>query len=803
VDRDYRQYGIVVSGLTNTPDAVGRVIVRQAGGRPLRVADLGTVGYGTEDLFQIVAGNGRPAALVNVARQPNGSTLALQAAVRAAVDSIRPLLPTGVRLEAVYDQAALVRESVGSVRDAMLIGGALAVLVLLAFLGEWRTTLAASLTLPLTVLITLLGLALARDSLNLMSLGGLAVAIGLVIDDAVVVVENIERRLAMHPDEPPANVIRHGTDEILGPVAGSTLTTVVVFAPLGLLQGVVGEFFRSFALALATAVVFSLVLAMTLIPAIVAHWAARSGGAAPTSRRRLPLAALEARHARAVGWLLRHRRTGLAAAGALAVAAAVLTRFIGTGFLPEMDEGGFILDYWAPAGSALGETNRQMGVLEHILLADPDVQAFTRRTGSELGFAATAPNTGDFTVLLKPRARRSASVYQVMDRVRTRAEAEAPAVRVEFVQLLQDVIGDLAGAPEPVELKLFSRDHAAAERAAEAVAKAIAPTPGLVDLFNGVQGASPELRLSLDPVRVGRLGLTAEGVQAQARAALFGVPAGTAREPDRLVSIRVRLPDSVRLRSDLVSRVPVLGPGGWTPLGQLGSVSDTGAPSELLRENLRPYVAVTGRTSGRSLGSVMRDVRAAIPQVPLPAGVTLQIGGQYASQQAAFRELLGILALGAGAVLLVLVAQFDGFRGPLAIALAAPLGLTGALALLAAAGVAFNVSSFMGVILLVGLVVKNGILLLDAARHARAPGVSVHEALIAAGRLRLRPILMTTLCTLVGLLPLALGLGAGAELQRPLALTVIGGLTVSTCVTLLLLPILLDWLHALRPAALV
>jgi CzcA family heavy metal efflux pump len=801
LDRDYRQYGIVVSGLTDTPDAVGRVVVRQAGDRPLRVADLGTVSYGAEDLFQIVAGNGRPAALVNVARQPNGNTLRLQAAVRAAVDSIRPLLPAGVRLEAVYDQAALVRDSIGSVRDAMLIGGALAVLVLLAFLGEWRTTVAASLTLPLAVLITLLGLALAGDSLNLMSLGGLAVAIGLVIDDAVVVVENIERRLALHPDEPPADVIRRATDEMLGPVAGSTLTTVVVFVPLGLLQGVVGEFFRSFALALATAVLLSLVLAMTLIPVIVAHWAARPEGAGSGARRRLPLAGLEARYGRAVAWLLGHRRAALAAALVLVIGAVGLTRVTGTGFLPEMDEGGFILDYWAPTGAALGETDRQIGVLERILLHDPDVQAFTRRTGSELGFAATAPNTGDFTVLLKPRARRAASVYEVMDRVRAQAEAQAPAVRVEFVQLLQDVIGDLAGAPEPVELKLFSREQAAAERAAAALAARIAPTPGLVDLFNGVRGPSPELRLKIDPLRVARIGLTAAEVQAQARAALFGTEAGTAREPDRVIPIRVRLPDSVRSSPELMNRVPVLGPRGWTALGDLGTVSDTGGPSELRRENLRPYVAVTGRTSGRSLGAVMGDVRAAIAGLPLPAGVTLQLGGQYATQQAAFRELLGILALGTGAVLLVLVAQFDGFAGPLAIVLAAPLGLAGTLALLTVTGVAFNVSSFMGVILLVGLVVKNGILLLDAARHAHAAGASAHEALVEAGRHRLRPILMTTLCTLAGLTPLALGLGAGAELQRPLALAVIGGLTVSTCVTLLLLPILLDWLHALRPAA--
>jgi CzcA family heavy metal efflux pump len=795
-DRDYRQYAIVVSGLTNAPDAVGRVVVRESGPRPVRVADLGTVGYGAQDVFQIVAGNGRPAALVNISRQPNGNTLRLQAAVRAAIDSIRPLLPAGVRLQSVYDQAALVRDSMRSVRDAMLTGGALAVLVLLLFLGEWRTTAAAALSLPLTVAITLLGLALAGDSLNLMSLGGLAVAIGIIIDDAVVVVENIERRLALDPEQPPAEVVRSGTDEIVGPVAGSTLTTVVVFAPLGLLTGVVGEFFRSFAIALAVAVLLSLALAMTLIPAVVAHWTAGASSRAVSAASRpwlprLSLRALEERYARAIGWMLARHRVAVAASVALLALGLGLSRVIGTGFLPEMDEGGFILDYWAPTGAALSETDRQIRVLEGILLADPAVQAFTRRTGSELGFAATSPNRGDFTVLLKRRGARP-SVYRVMDRIRAAAQERAPAVRVEFVQLMQDVIGDLAGAPEPVQLKLFSRDQAAAEHAAVAVAAAIERTPGLVDLFNGVPGANPERRLDLDPARVARLGLTGGEVQAQARAALFGSDAGTAREPDRLVPIRVRLPDSVRLEGDVIRRVPIVGPAGWLPLGQLGEVRDTGGASELLRENLRPYVAVTGRTSGRSLGGVMADVRRALGGVALPAGVTLEIGGQYASQQASFRELLGVLALAIGAVLLLLVAQFGSFRGPLAIILAVPLGLTGALLMLGATGVPFNVSSFMGLILLVGLIVKNGILLLDAAHHASDAGESTAAAIAHAGRVRLRPILMTTVCTLAGLVPLSLGLGAGAELQRPLALAVIGGLVVSTLVTLLIVPVLVE-----------
>ncbi len=628
-----------------------------------------------------------------------------------------------------------------------------------------------------------------------MSLGGLAVAIGIIIDDAVVVVENIERRLALHPSDPVSDVIRQGTDEIVGPVAGSTLTTVVVFAPLGMLSGVVGEFFRAFAVALAVSVVVSLVLAVTLIPTIVSQWLTRSRHdrpAVPGRLQRLELGRLEERYGRAIGWMLAHRGVALGAAAGLLLATLGLTRVMGTGFLPEMDEGGFILDYRAPAGGALAETDRQVRVIERILSADPDIEAFTRRTGSELGFAATAPNTGDFTVLLKARGTRHASVYEVMDRVRIAAQTEAPAVEVEFVQLLQDVIGDLAGAPEPVQVKLFSRDHRASEAAAVKVAAAIEPVPGLVDLFDGVTGSNPEVRIDLDPLRVARLGLTTVEVQAQARAALFGAQAGTAREPDRLVPIRVRLTDSVRFRPSVVSQIPIIGPGGWVPLGAVGTVRDTAGPSELRRENLRPYVAVTARTSGRSLGGVTADVRSAVSGLSLPAGVTLEIGGQYASQQESFRQLLGILALALGSVMLVLVAQFDGFRGPLALILAVPLGLTGAVAMLAVTGVPFNVSSFMGVILLVGLIVKNGILLLDAAHHASDAGKTSAEALAHAGRTRLRPILMTTVCTLAGLVPLALGLGAGSELQRPLALAVIGGLVISTVVTLLIVPVLLE-----------
>lgn len=801
IDQQYRQYSVIVSGLVATPDAVGNLVVRREGDYPVRVSDLGSVRYGTEDRFQLAAGNGRPAALVNVSRQPAGNTLKVERAVRAAVDSLRAALPEGIELEPVYDQGQLVRDALVNVRDAMLLGGFLAVLVMLVFLGSVGVTLTAAVTLPLAVAGTFLGLELFGDSLNLMSLGGLAVAIGLVIDDAVVVVENMERRLRAEPGVPPADVIRRATDEIMAPVAGSTLTTVVVFAPLALLQGVVGQFFRSFSLALSIAVLLSLAFSVLLIPLMSARRTHREAAAVSHGWRvpTIDLSRLEAWYDAVVRRMLQRPGVGLLAGAMLLVAAVGLGRVVKTGFMPDLDEGGFILDYWTPTGSSLAETDRQIGIIEKILREDPAVAAFTRRTGAELGFFATEPNRGDMTILLKPRGQRE-SVYRVIARVRRRIETQLPAVRVEFMQILQDLIGDLAATPKPVEIKLFHPHVATAEVAARAVAEAIQPVKELEDLFNGVPGPLPELHVALDPARVVRLGLTEADVAEQVRGALFGLRAGEVREPNRLVGIRVRVPDSVRFDPGAAMSLPIVGPGGWASLGTLAQVRDTLVPSELLRENLRPLVKVTGTVdvSVSDLGSVMREIRARVARVPLPPGVRLEYGGQYAGQRESFGQLLAVLALAAGAVLLVMVGQFGSYRGPAAILLAVPLGLTGALGGLVLSGVPFNVSSFMGLILLVGLIVKNGIILLDAARRFAQDGEPADEALVHAGRLRLRPILMTTLCTLAGLLPLAFGFGAGAELQRPLAVAVIGGLTLSTLVTLLLLPMGLKMAGALR-----
>lgn len=787
LDREYRQFSVVVSGLAAAPDAVGAMVVKNEGATPVRVRDVAQVGYGTEDQFQLASGNGAPAALINVSRQPTGSILRVDDEVRATADSLRALLPAGVRLDAVYDLGALVRASIDSVRDAILLGALLSAIVLFLFLGRPALTLAAAATIPLTITGTFAFLWLFGDSLNLMSLGGIAVAVGLIIDDAVVVVENLERHLPADGSAMSRPTIAQALEEIIGPVTSSTLTTVVVFTPLGLLSGVVGQFFHSFSLALAIAVVLSLVYATTLLPAVV-EGLLRPGSAGHHGAI-LDLTRLEAWYGRTAAQILARPKRAALIASVVVIVGGIAGYKLETGFLPDMDEGGFILDYWAPTGTSLAETDRQLHLLEGILHADPAIQAFTRRTGAELGLFATAPNRGDLTVLLKPRGERQASVYAVMDRIRAVLDERLPALRTEFHQVQADLLGDLTGAPEPIEIKLFNPDVRLAEAAGQAVFARVNAVTGLEDLFDGTVGELPSMVLQVDPVRAGRLGLTTEEVAMQARAGMFGADAGTLRETDRVIGIRVRLPDAVRESPTVLDRLPIVGPGGWAPLAGLGTLHDTTEVSELTREDLRPYVAVTGAVDveGGSLGGVMTQIRAKLDGVLLPSGTRLAYGGQEAGQKEAFAQLLTVFALASGLVLLVMVTHFQNILAPLLILGGSLLGVTGAAVALAVTGTTFNVSSFMGVILLVGLVVKNGIILYDAAR-IRLGGRSVAEALLEAARIRLRPILMTTLCTMTGLLPLAFGFGSGAELQRPLAIAVIGGLTISTATTLLLLP---------------
>jgi len=795
---DYRQYLMVSATEAHSADDIANVVV----GHGLRVRDLATVTPGTADRVSIISGNGRPVAQLNITRQLGGNTLAIADSVAGVVRALAHTLPPGVRLTLVYDQASLVRDAVTAVRDAMLIGAALAVVVLLLFLRHGRITAVSASSIPLTLVITIFVMWLFGQTFNLMTLGAMAIAIGLVIDDAVVITENIVRHLDLNPDRTTA--IRDAVQELLWPVTTSTLTTVVVFLPLGLLQGVVGQFFHALSITLTIAVLVSLGLACSVIPLLSqrylgprdAEHAPPRPGTAPSALERLGHAidALAGSYERALGTVLHHPRRVAVAAVVLIAAGYVAYRATETGFLPEMDEGAFVLDYWAPGGTALTETDRELGVIDGILARIPEVAGTSRRTGAELGLFATLQNRGDYAVRLKPQSQRHRSIDEVIDEVRGRATAGLPRMRIEFVQILSDVVNDLAGSARPVEIKLFGPDLAALEAYGTQLDSAMAGIAGLEDLFSGVSEPTAELAMHVDAAEANQVGLTPAAVSQSVSGALLGVDAGQVYRDDRSIGVRVRAPDSVRFDPLRLGAIPVLAPGRRAPIpvASLARFTPLDAPSELLRENQQQMIMMTADLGARGLGSVMTDVREALAKHPPPPGIRVELGGQYASQQTAFRSLVLVLGLAAASVVAVMVVQFSSFVEPLVVLLAAPLSFVGAMGLLLLTHTALNVSSFMGLILLVGLIVKNGIILLDFTRlRMQTEHVSLEVAIREAARVRLRPILMTTLCTLFGLLPLALGIGAGSELQRPLALAVIGGLALSTPITLFAVPTLL------------
>jgi CzcA family heavy metal efflux pump len=795
---DYRQYLIVASHEAHAPEDIENVVVAHG----LRVRDLATVTSGTEDRVRIIAGDGHPAALINVTRQVGANTLNVADSIARLATSLSRTLPAGVRLKPVYDQAGLVRDAVASVRDAMLVGALLAVIVLLLFLRHVRITAISASAIPVTMAITIFVMSLLGQTFNLMTLGAMAIAVGLVIDDAVVITENIVRHRRLDPNSRTA--IRTALAELVMPVTTSTITTVVVFLPLGLLQGVVGQFFHALSITLTIAVLVSLVLALTLIPLLSEQLVreeapgdagpAGRGAAAALQRIGGAIDRLSERYERSLGVLLRRPRSILGAAALLVVLGYLALRFVGTGFLPEIDEGAFVLDYWSPGGTALDETDRQVHIVEQLLARAPEIVGTSRRTGAELGLFATEQNRGDIVARLVPEGKRSRSTFEVIDDLRGKIAGAVPRLHVEFVQILSDVINDLAGAARPVEIKLFGADLAELERYARTLAPRLGKINGLEDMFDGVSEPSAELEMTIDAAEANRLGLTPDQVGTAVSGALLGVPAGEIRLEDRSIGVRVRAPDSVRFDPRQLATLPVLSsPSEATsPLGALARFHPLETRAELLRENQQQMIRMTADVSGRSLGGVMGDVRAVLARLPAPSGVRVELGGQYAGQQEAFRALLLVLGLAAASVVGVMVIQFESFLEPFVVLLAAPLSFVGAAGLLLLTGTVLNVSSFMGLILLVGLIVKNGIILLDFTRHRmQTDGLALEPAIREAARVRLRPILMTTLCTLFGLLPLALGLGAGSELQRPLALAVIGGLGLSTPITLYVVPTLL------------
>ena len=785
LDREYQQFHVIVNGETTQLKDIENVIVSPKGGRPIRLYQVADVKRSTEDRTTIVSANGSESVLINMIRQPSANSAAMVDAVNKELASLKATLPKDVKIGIYYDQSVLIHEAVGSVRDAVLIGAILSVFVLLLFLRDLRATFVTASIIPVTLLTTFLLMRLAGLSMNLMTLGALAVSIGLIIDDAIVVVECVFQNLGK--TSTLFEAVKMASGQIAAPMISSTVTTVVVFLPLSFLQGVAGSFFSALAITLTMSLLVSLVLALCVSPSLCAAFL-RSRESHTTARRGAGTRLYESM----LKGLLRRQWLCIPIILVTLFGTWFVANKLQSGFMPAIDEGAFVLDYWSPAGSSLDESNRLLNEVDKILMSTPEIDTFSRRTGTELGFAITEPNRGDYAIMLKSNRKRK--IDDVIAEVRARVKDKVGGLDIEFVQVLQDLIGDLAGNPNPIEVRLFGEDKAEVETVAKDLADKLGKVKGLVDVKSGVVESGPEVQFIPDANSVGRHGITNEQISDQLNGSLLGTVATKIIQGDRQIPVRVRLPAAQRGDIETIQRLGVQTPTGKVLLKDLGEVVFVAGTTQSSREDQLRVVNVTAGLENVDLGTAVTGVQKVLKDYKFPSGVTSKLAGQYLSQKESFQNLLLVLGTSVLLVFTVMLFQFRSFQAPIVVLILMPLLLFGAVIALFVTKTALNVSSFMGVIMLAGVVVKNGILLLDRAQNLIQEGHSPNEAVLEAVHVRLRPILMTTLTAILGLLPLAFGLGAGAEMQKPLAVAVVGGLTFSTVLTLLIGPVLYAWL---------
>jgi len=822
IEHDHQLVLGLISGQVRTPEQIGQIVVKTtSAGLPIRLGDIANIAPSVAPVYTMVTANGKPAVLLNVDRQPESNTLDVANEVHDLIQQLTPTLPPGVHLEPFYDQSTIVHDSISSVRDAVLIGILLSSVILVLFLRDWGTSLVAGLVIPITLFVTFIVLKMTNQSFNLMTLGGLAAAVGLVIDDAIVVLENI----VLHRDagQNRFQAIQSALRELTVPLIGSTITPIVVFLPLISITGVTGTFFRALAITMTVALGTSLLLALTWTPTLSLYLVRRKETASPAADSAGPdmAALLAAEEAHLSGFFgrivdfyarimraLMMRPWVLVASSVLVVALSFLCyNFLGTDFLPAMDEGGFILDYFTPPGSSLAESNRILLHIEEILKSTPEVDNTSRRTGMQLGLAAvTEANNGDFTVRLKKDRKRD--IDEIIADIRSEIETTEPGTKVEFIQLLQDMIGDLTSAPEPVVIKLFSQDGKLLNETAPRVADALdkikigGKAHPVVDVLNGIENtiSGPAITYQVNPAIAARAGFTPEEVAVNAAAVLEGEPAATpVILNDRAYTVRVRFPEQHRSSLDSMSNALLTSSTGRTAtLGSLATISMDPGQTEIRRENLQRLVQVTGRFEGVDLGTGIAAVQKAVNDLHLPSSIRVEYGGLYAEERKSSSDMLVVLFLALLLLFAVLLFEFRTFSAPTAILASALLSSFGGFLALLITNTSFNVASRMGMIMVIGIVAKNGILLLDAEHRFRSLGYSAEEAMIQAGRRRLRPIAMTALATVAGMLPLAFGIGAGSAMLKPLAIAVVGGILSSMVLSLVFTPTINFYLDRLR-----
>lgn len=783
---DYHYLYLSITDATlKTKTDLENLIVSKKNNRIIRVKDISTVSIQEGIAYTRINANGKDGILVAVIKQPNANLVDLSTQMQAQVVALRKILPKGVTIRPYYQQSDFVEASVKSVSDSLLVGLALAIVVAIIFLRSLKASATILITIPITLCLSVIVLYAIGYSLNIMTLGAIAAAIGLIIDDAIVVVEQIHRTHEEHPEEPTVNLLKKAIDYLFPAMLGSSVSTIVIFIPFILMTGVAGSYFQVMTNTMIITLVCSFFVTWIGLPVVylllTKDSSANSVKATGTH---------EIHQQKWVYYFIRKPWISYISVVVFAALIVFILPRLETGFLPDMDEGSIVLDYNSPPGTSLQETDRMLKEIEKLIIKVPEVETYSRRTGTQMGFFITEPNTGDYLIQLKADRKRTSE--EVINDIRTQIEASQPALKVDFGQVIGDMLGDLMSSTQPIEVKVFGNDQQKLQELSRQVSAVVKKVSGTADVFDGIIVAGPSLNVQPDFGLLAQYGVTPSDFQFQVQTAMQGNVIGNVFDKEQLTPIRMVYPGSRQFGTSDISKLQIFLPGGGIiPIQNLAKVEMKAGDAEINRENLQSIGIITARLDSRDLGSVMTDIQKDVSsKINLPNGYHIEYGGAYAEQQKSFKELFTILVASSLLVFSVILFLFKDFKIAFIILIISLLGISGSYLALFLTKTPLNVGSYTGLIMIVGIIGENAIFTFLQFKESLL-GKTPDEAIVYSISTRLRPKLMTALGAIIALMPLALGIGAGAQLHQPLAIAVIGGFIVALPLLLIVLPSLI------------
>ena len=798
---DYRYLYLTVTDATvHSKDDLQNIVISNNGKRIIYLKDIADIEIKEAVEFTKINANGHDGILVAVIKQPNANLLAVSNSMEEKIKELKTILPKDVTIHPYYIQADFVNESIKSVSDSLWIGLFLAIIVAIIFLRSLKASATILIIIPVTLGLTLIVLYAIGYTFNIMTLGAIAAAIGLIIDDAIVVVEQIHRTHEEHPEETNSTVVRKAIHYLFPAMVGSSISTIVIFIPFILMSGVAGAYFKVMTDTMIITLVCSFFTTWIGLPVVYLLLSRHKKNLAKvlTAKQRLKILKAKKVHAvknqRWVAFFIRKPYLSFIIIVILAFSIYFILPKLETGFLPNMDEGSIVLDYNSPPGTSLEETDRMLKEVEKLIVTVPEVEAYSRRTGTQMGFFITEPNSGDYLIQLKNK--RTKTTDDVINDIRLKIEASQPALRIEFGQVIGDMLGDLTSSVEPVEIKVFGNDYNKLQELSKQVSEVISTVKGTADVFDGIVIAGPSISIEPDYTKLAQFGITPANLQYQIQTSLEGNIVGNIFEKEQVNTIRTIYPGSRKISVADLSRLQIFLPSGkLKPITELAFVKVNAGDAEIHRQNLQSMGVITARLDNRDLGSAMKDIQAAIKStITLPQGYHIEYGGAYAEQQQSFKELLMILITASLLVFGVILFLFKDFKIALTILFIAVLGISGSYLALYFTHTPLNVGSYTGLIMIVGIIGENAIFTFLQFKESLL-NKSVDESIIYSISTRLRPKLMTALGAIIALSPLALGIGTGAQLHQPLAIAVIGGFIIALPLLLIVLPSMLRVLY--------